>query len=90
MEAPERNAVARATRWERHFLGSGWWRKYTEKPAFSAYLHSNAAEFSAVGTAWRRELDSNSRYHFEPRSKGPCISDVSGFSTVRECTGETM
>jgi hypothetical protein len=66
MKAWEKMPAMRAKSSRRSFslVWSGSGSRYREKPAFFAYFKSDAAEFSAVETAWRRERDSNPRYRF--------------------------
>ena len=48
-----------------HFLWSGLCSKCRENPAFFAYFTGQGGQnFSAVETAWRREVDSNFEYGF--------------------------
>jgi len=71
------------------FSESGLSAKHAELPGFSAIFRGKPQSFIAVGTAWRRELDSNSEYRFQLRRKLPFVSDLRAFHPKSGLTGET-
>jgi hypothetical protein len=70
------------------FSESGLSTKHAELRGFSAIFRGKLQSFSAVETCWRRELDSNSRYRFALSPKVPFFSDLSGFHSRNEHSGE--
>ena len=70
--------------WGDTFSESGLSAKYAELRAFSEIFKGKRQSFSAVETAWRRELDSNSRYRFALSPKAPFFSNLPGFHPRNE------
>ena len=87
---PEKRAAKRAF-WVQQdtFSESGLSAKDAELRGFSAIFRGKPQSFSAVETCWRRELDSNFEYSFEPCAKTPRVSDLAGFHSKNERSGET-
>src|ERR1039457_337821 len=64
MPPREKGAKACLQDWAGHFLRSGLIVKDAELRPFLAILRAIQADFSALQTVWRREVDSNPRYRF--------------------------